>query len=789
MKKYIAHSQTLANGEIQEQTVAEHCRNTAKFAEKCLESANLSQAGYLAGLLHDAGKCKEEFQVYIKDGGKRGSVNHTFAGCRMILEHFHGETSERLEDVTAELLAYAAAAHHGLFDCVDLEGNSGFLHRMQKEKIQYQESCRNFLTCCADWEEIEERFKQANGELSALFEKVMAISLKNKDETGKEFSFYIGLLARLLSSAVIEGDRRDTAAFMNRIVEPLEPRNWKMFWEKYLRRVEDKLASFPQNTPLQLARTEISHRCRCFAEKPGGVYRLHVPTGGGKTLSSLRYALAHAAKWGKKRILFVTPLLAILEQNAKVIREYMDDDSIVLEHHSNVIQTAETGESLDMRELAVDSWHVPMILTTMVQLLNTLFSGKTTSVRRFQALCDAVVVIDEVQTIPNHMLTLFNLAVNFLSEVCHTTFLLCSATQPCLEQANHPLVKSPVDVVPFDAKLWEPFERTFIKDAGSMRLEEIPDLVLKVLSGSANILVICNKKNEAEFLYQALSETIAKCFHLSASMCMAHRKKTLEEIYQALRNPEEKVVCVATQVIEAGVDISFQRVIRFSAGMDSIVQAAGRCNRNGEEKTPAPVYIVQCLDENLGKLQEIQRAKTVTTALLEEFQKKPERFHNDLSSDASILWYYRKLYSNMEERLQDYMVCKGRNTLFSLLSGNTRHYTAECDFYGKYALAQSFQTAGGLFHVFDEDTIDVVAPYGEGEAFISELAAQSSISIPWLKDWSQQARPYTIPLYAYQKQLFSHALRNINGVWVLLPEAYDPQIGLSLKGKPEFLEV
>ena len=789
MKPFIAHIRTQENEELQKQTVTEHCRNTAKFAEKCLKPAALSQAGYLAGLLHDAGKCKEEFQIYIQDGGKRGSVNHTFAGCRMILEHFHGELSERFEDVSAELLAYAIAAHHGLFDCVDLQGNSGFLHRTQKEKIQYEESRQNFLNCCVGWKEIEERFEQANRELSCLFENLMAVSTKNGDETGMEFSFYIGLIARLLSSAVIEGDRRDTAAFMNGIVEPIEPSDWKRFWEKHLHHVEDKLAAFPQNTPIQRARTEISRQCRCLAEKPGGIYRLHVPTGGGKTLSSLRYALAHAAKWGKKRILFVTPLLAILEQNAKVIREYIDDDSIVLEHHSNVIQTTEAGESLDMRELAVDSWRAPVILTTMVQLLNTLFLGKTTSVRRFQSLCDAVVVIDEVQTIPNHMLTLFNLAVNFLSEVCHTTFLLCSATQPCFEQAHHPLVESPVNVVPFNEKLWEPFCRTLIADAGRKRIEEIPDLVLEVLSESANVLVICNKKSEAEFLYQALSGTVSNCFHLSASMCMAHRKKTLGEIYQALRNLGEKVVCVSTQVIEAGVDISFQRVIRFSAGMDSIVQAAGRCNRNGEEKTPVPVYIVQCLNENLAKLQEIQRAKTVTTALLEEFQQHPERFHNDLSSDEAVRWYYRKLYANMEENFQDYRVSKGRDTLFSMLSSNPRQYTDECDFYGKYTLAQSFQTAGSLFHVLDEDTVDVVVPYGEGETLILELSAQSSVSIAWMKDWSQRARPYTIALYAYQKQLFDYALRSVNGVLVLLPEAYDPQMGLSLKGKPDFLEV
>lgn len=191
----------------------------------------------------------------------------------------------------------------------------------------------------------------------------------------------------------------------------------------------------------------------------------------------------------------------------------------------------------------------------------------------------------------------------------------------------------------------------------------------------------------------------------------------------------------------------------------------------------------------MGRLEEIQRAKTVTTALLEEFQRKPQSFHNDLSSDESVRWYYRKLYSDIEDRFQDYMVSKGKDTLFSMLGSNTRYYTDECDFYGKYTLAQSFQTAGSLFHVLDEDTVDVVVPYGEGKMLISELAAQSSVTVPWLSDWCQRARPYTIALYAYQKQLFSHVLHSVNGVWVLLPEAYDQQVGLSLKGKPEFLEV
>lgn len=788
--EYFAHEQLRDDGESERQTIDEHCRNTARYAAQCLQDAGLSQAAFLAGLIHDAGKCKQEFQDYLLEGkGERGSVNHTFAGCRMILERFHGTSSDQCKDVTAELAAYAVGAHHGLFDCVDQNRTSGFLHRMQKQGIHYRESREGFLACCAGWDELETRFEDAHGELLAVYEQLLGLSGRNHDDTLEEFSFYLGLTARLLCSAVMEGDRRDTAEFMDGRIQPSGPKDWNAFWSGYLVRVEEKLAALVPKTPVQRARAQISDCCRRCAQKPGGVYRLSVPTGGGKTLSSLRFALAHAAQWGKKRVIFVTPLLAILEQNAKVIRDYIEDDRIILEHHSNVIQTEDTGDELDLRELAAESWHAPVILTTLAQLLNTFFLGKTTSVRRFQSLCGAVVVIDEVQSVPNHMLTLFNLTINFLSEICGTTFLLCSATQPCFEQADHPLVQKPADVVPFEKNLWEPFSRTCIKDASKMRLEEMPALIDGILRDAESLLVVCNKRSEAQFLYQELSQTVKNCFHLSASMCTEHRRDTLKQVFDALERKNEPVLCIATQVIEAGVDISFGRVIRLSAGMDSIVQAAGRCNRNGENPAPAPVYIVQCMDENLGNLQEIQRAKTATVALLERFRAHPQEFKEDLASDEAVRWYYRRLYANMEEGFQDYTLKEERDTLFSLLGGNTNRYTQDCDFYGQFTLGQAFRTAGERFQVFDENTWDVVVPYGNGQALIAQLQAAPYAGPAWLREWSRRAKPYTVSVYEYQMRKMGHVLRSVNGVLVLDSQAYDLQTGLTLETKSDFLEV
>ncbi|MBQ2726264.1 MAG: DEAD/DEAH box helicase family protein, partial [Clostridia bacterium] len=240
--------------------------------------------------------------------------------------------------------------------------------------------------------------------------------------------FLYGLLVRLLTSAVMEGDRRDTAEFMSGAVYP--PEADQNLWQTLLAGMEAKLNTLDSSSPINAARRKISDICREAAGKHSGVYRLNVPTGGGKTLSALRYALAHAEKYSKKRIIFTFPLLSVLEQNSDAIRKYTGDD-FVLEHHSNAVQEKISPEKLDDYELLTENWSSPIIITTLVQLLNTMFDGKTSSVRRFHALTDTVIVIDEVQTVPGNMLTLFNLAVTFLAEFCNTTVLLCSATQPC----------------------------------------------------------------------------------------------------------------------------------------------------------------------------------------------------------------------------------------------------------------------------------------------------------------------------------------------------------------------
>lgn len=277
-----------------------------------------------------------------------------------------------------------------------------------------------------------------------------------------------------------------------------------------------------------------------------------------------------------------------------------------------------------------------------------------------------------------------------------------------------------------------------------------------ILSSCDSLLVVCNTKKEAAFLFESLQAENCRCFHLSAAMCMQHRRETLQALQSALGKPSadrQRVVCVSTQVIEAGVDISFQRVIRFSAGMDSVVQAAGRCNRHAEQKKPAPVRLIRCTDERLRGLDDIVRGQNATTALLTAFSKTPEAFRHDLSSEEAIRFYYRRLYAEMEPGFQDDQT-QAHGSLYHLLADNPRYADANCAQAERYFLRQAFRLAGTLFQVFDEDTSALLVPYGRGCELQNTL--RNAAQVYGQKDWAvirgciDGAKGYCVSVYRYQ---------------------------------------
>lgn len=775
-----------------EQTCTEHCRNTANYAVKDLADIGLQKSAYLAGLLHDCGKFTLDFKEYIQNANegipvKKGSVIHTFAGVYFLMKRYHTAAIPEYQELTAELLSYAIGAHHGLFDCCDEDSKNGYLHRINKQPDYEQQAIANFQKECAGIDEIEDLFREAQKEIKVIYHKLLSIPEISNDEC----QFYAGMVARLITSAVINGDRRDTAEFMSGTdFSEILPGNVSI-WKKSLINLERYLASLPSDTPVGSARKELSDLCKSFADRPSNIYRLNLPTGAGKTLSGMRYALTHAIKYGKKRIFYVAPLISILDQNAKVIRDALGNDDIVLEHHSNLVIDRDDAEELNHYQLLAETWDSPIIVTTLVQFLNTLFSGKTSCIRRLKSLCDSVILIDEVQTVPTKMLTLFNLAINFLSTVCNADILLCSATQPCLEKADHPLLLSTEEAIP--PEKWDDynkiFKRTNIIHAGRMNMEnEIVSFVQNLSQTYPSILIVCNKKSEAAELFRLLHEhTNMNCYHLSSGMCMAHRRVILERIQNDLRN-RIPLICVSTQVIEAGVDISFSAGIRLTAGLDSIVQTAGRVNRNGENDEAAPVYVIGCIGENLSRLREISEAKDATNILLAEFELNPEYFENDLSSKKSVDFYYEALYKPMNKGYQDYTI-PGKPSLYNLLSENSRSMQFVYDNEKiAFFMHQAFAKAGKLFKALDDNTLTLLVPYKEGMEIIAELSAtEAKFDFGYKKKLLNQAKEYSVNVFDYQikKLEDAGAIRRIcdDSVLVLCSEAfYDEALGLDLEG-------
>ena len=787
--EYPAHIRKV-DGKKYIQTVEEHCRGVAEIAAELLRDIGLEKTAYLAGMVHDLGKFSENFKNYIEkaaDGEKvqRGSVNHTFAGVRFLLEKHSDEQLSGFSDIVLEILAYAVGAHHGLFDCVDDNNNNGFTKRIQKEGIDYLNAAQEFLKICCSEQDIEDLLKQSEKEFLPVFNEIEKLA-DNADAKiqNTQITFYIGFLARLILSAIIEADRSDTSQFMNGYSEKTV-KNISEIWINCIKNVEQKLSTMPLDKPINKTRAQISALCAEAGNLESGIYRLNLPTGAGKTLTSLRYALHHALKHNKKRIIFTMPLLSIIEQNAGIIHEYIGNEDILLEHHSNVIETDETGE-LDKRELLIESWNVPIIITTMVQLLNTLFAGKTSNIRRMQALCNSIIVIDEVQTVPDKMLSLFNLALNFLAKICNATIILCSATQPCFEKTMYPLDKSVKDLITLTKEQETVFKRVRLEYKGEMDCEELADFAAGILEENNSLLLVCNTKNEAAVMFNLLCSKIkdVKAFHISAGMCTAHRKETIKEMQEALENKQQKVLCVSTQVIEAGVDVSFARVIRLLAGMDNIVQATGRENRNREFDGLAPGYIVRLKGEVLKGLSEIEAAKNAAANLLVKYKNSPKIYDNDLMSEKAINEYYKCLYGNVNDGYHDFYIESVRDSILNLMSCNGNVDSEKIPEYNKYFMHQALKTAGGLFTVFDESSIDIIVPYDRGTEIIQEVFAVGDKDYEKLKSILKEAKLYTVSLFKYQKIKLEEQGALIfvpsAGVYILQDGYYDELTGLNL---------
>lgn len=741
---------------LAEQSVYDHLHQVSELAKGFGAKQRLESACGLVGLLHDMGKLTKTFDQYIfysfnhpEDFSLKGTVDHSTAGAKYIFQNFYCGERDPYRKLTAQVIALVICSHHGgIMDCLDLSGIDKFTKRMEKSKdLHYEEAVENFMQEFSA-REIENLFDLSVKEIRRQFSDA-----KNLVESSEELSLRMGLLIKYIFSVLVDADRTDTYDFMEN-QQVCDQNDSVSFWEIMSERLEMEMALFSTNNTISQLRTEISLSCKNFAANPTGIYQLTVPTGGGKTLSSLRYALQHAKEKQKNRIVFVVPFTTIIDQNAKVIKAILNEDKHILEHHSNLI----IEDQNDEHERLTENWDSPIILTTMVQFLETMYKGGTQTVRRLHNLSNSIIVFDEVQAVPIKCMHLFNVAVNFLSEVCGATIVLCTATQPVLSQTKKPLHLSerPQMIEDFTEK-YHQFKRVNLVDARKPEkysTEELRDFVFTQAQDKRNALVILNTKKSAKALFQALAmlnDQLMEAegftlYHLSTSMCPAHRKEIVAKLKFSLQT--KPTICVSTQLIEAGVDISFACVIRSLAGLDSIAQAAGRCNRHGE-KDIQNAYIVNLVDENVSRLMDIKTGQECTIRILDEFVEKSGGFDFDLLSPRALDRYFEYFYHERES-VMDYALPKpnGARTMVKILAHNTESVHAYRSRNGKnpdLVFRQSFRTAGKAFHVIEQNTMGILVPFEEGKEIINRINGQSDKS--QLKEYLKQAQQFSVNVY------------------------------------------
>lgn len=777
--QYTAH---IRKSDNEEQTVISHLCKTAEFAENYAAAVGIGDLLKLAALMHDMGKFTEKFNEYIHGQGNhyRGEIDHSFAGAKFIFE-YAAEINEPAAYETAAFIGRIIISHHGLHDWLDENGEDCFAKRIEKSD-GYKEAFAAFSEAFGD--KTDELFKAAMEEYALVRAKIHKISKGKKD-----FAFYLGMLERLAESMLIDADRTDTADFMSDSVTE-QSFETKRVWEEIQERLSEKLAGFSgRSDRISLRRADISERCAAFADHKAGVCRLIVPTGGGKTLSSLRYAVSCCREYGMERIFYIAPFMSILEQNSDIIRSICTDE-FFLEHHSNVLQETDSEEELAEYELRAEKWDKPVIATTMVQFLNALFLGKSTAVRRMHRLCNSVIIIDEVQSVPVKCINMFNMAVNFLAKICGSTVVLCSATQPVFDRTEFPVIfDERKDITGSFDEDFDIFRRTKLIPAltvSGYSFEEAADFCYEKYLCSGSLLAVMNTKRAAAEVFRLIKqknenadeENKAFLFHLSTNMCPEHRKKMISEAVGRLGR-KEKVICVTTQLIEAGVDISFGCVVRSMAGMDNAAQAAGRCNRNGEADSVSPVYIINVRDERLSGLQEITAAQSASRLVIDS-----GKFEDMLLPEAMEA-YFGKLYHERGNEMNFAVRDKNEN-LVELLSLNSNRFALKKKNSLKYS-AQAFKTAGDIFEVIDSETIGIIVPYSKDAQDLIDRLDCEIYSPNEAAKLMRKAQRYTVGVYEQMKnRLFeAGAVRPLkSGALALEKRFYDADIGITLDGAP-----
>tara|TARA_R110000796_G_scaffold4300_3_gene16698 strand:+ start:15194 stop:17407 length:2214 start_codon:yes stop_codon:yes gene_type:complete len=556
MSNFFAHSGLQAD-KADWQLLAEHLLEVGNLAAQSASYFGAGELARTAGRLHDLGKYTDEFQARL--AGDYGKVDHSTWGARIAVERFGG---------MGLLLAYGIAGHHaGLANGRDTGERTSLGNRLLAELPRLQ----------AAW--------QQEVDLPARL-----IPPEEFKVVGERGFFQLAFLARMIFSSLVDADFLDTEAYYHKLEKKQLLRTHSQPTLLSLRsRLDGFLDGFQADTPVNKLRANILMRVREQALHTPGIFSLTVPTGGGKTLASFAFALDHAIAHNLRRVIFVIPFTSIVEQNAAVFRRALGDLSdAVLEHHSSLID--ETGKSAQAKEktrLAMENWDAPIVVTTAVQFFESLYAARPSTCRKLHNISSSVVILDEAQTMPIKLLKPCVTALSELALNYRVSPVLCTATQPALQAPD--FVDGLCDVrelAPDPEKLFLALKRVEVRHLGTLSDERLAQLMTE----SEQVLCIVNNRQHARCLFQSILPA-GGALHLTTLMCAKHRSGVLSEVRRRLLSGEPCRL-VSTSLIEAGVDVDFPQVLRAEAGLDSIAQAAGRCNREGRRASSQSVVSI-----------------------------------------------------------------------------------------------------------------------------------------------------------------------------------------------------
>lgn len=803
---YVAH---VRESDKSTQELRHHLLGTADLAANFAAKAGMASCGRLMGLLHDFGKYSEEFQRYITSATglrdqdhddfladaavHKGRIDHSTAGAQYVFSRLKSSDFPRL--LYGRMLALPMASHHsGLINSMDENGIDVFFRRLSKAEPQAH-LLASFNRMDPEVAQALEKLFAPGGDVGVAGELAACQTRLRQKKTANVAAFAHGLTVRFLLSCLLDADRIDSACFAFPDQETVYRVKPHPDWAALSAKLERELAAKDAGSPINSLRKNIADACLARAIDCQGLFPLTVPTGGGKTLSSLRFALNHAREHHLEHIFYIIPYTSIIDQNARVARNILEageePGSVILEHHSNLLPDQETWRG----KLLAQNWDAPVIFTTMAQFLETLFGAGTGKARRMHNLARSVLVFDEIQTLPPRLVYLFCNALNFLMDECGSSAVLCTATQPLLGRPPQPengrLDLAPErEIMANPADLFAALRRVeFIdRSAQNMTLEQIGSLALDELARAGSCLVVANTKKWAEDVYRFCREHgVEHIFYLSTALCPAHRMHVLDKVTRLLKDGVS-VLCVSTQLIECGVDISFGAAIRFAAGLDSILQTAGRCNRHGECKR-GRVHIVKPPEgqEHLDRLPDILNGKRECLRVLREFADKAGAV-GDLS-DPAVVEQYFEYYFYSQARDMPYPVPASRagqtDTLLNMLGLNALAGGSGAP----EMLRQSFATAASCFQAVDSAGRGVIVPYGEGREIITELHSASG-----RYDWRRllrRAQRYTINVFPWalerlQSQRAVRGIPELEDVLCLDGRWYTDEYGLVKDAKGGF---